>query len=368
MHLGGMGRQLAYEAAGLGGEAGLVRGTAAPVARRAPGARFGVEPVSANRLGVISNPFSKRNRDDRRQSRNSRHSDWTSRDILYAEPDTSEALLETLQEFARREVDLLAVDGGDGTVREVLTALPRAHDEFRPALAVLPSGNANMIAADVGVGDRGLRAVERLAEDARAGRLGGRVRRRFPMEVHRPGHHAGPIRGMFFGAAAFTDATALARSTHRFGANHGLDVVVTLAATLAEALSGPGRQRWLAGRQMSLGLDAAAPRKGGRALFLATTLHQLILGMWPFWGDNSKAIRYLDVAEHPNRIGAAILPMLRGQPADWMLDEGYHSGSAGEMRLTLSDPFIVDGERFDPPACGGELIVRPGAPIDFIGR
>jgi len=360
-----MSRQLAYEAATLSGEAGLVRGAAASIARQRPVARHGVDLVSASRLAVIRNPLSKRNRGDRRQSR---QSDWANRDILYAEPETPEALLEALQEFARREVDLLAVDGGDGTVREVLTALPRAHHGFRPALAVLPSGNANMIAADVGVGARGLRAVERLAEDARAGRLGGRVRRRFPLEVHWPGHNAGPIRGMFFGAAAFTDATALARSTHRFGANHGLDVVVTLAAALTEALSEQGRQRWLAGRQMSLGLDGAAPREGGRALFLATTLHQLILGMWPFWGDGSKTIRYLDIAEHPNRIGAAILPMLRGKPADWMLDEGYRSGSTGEMRLTLSGPFIVDGERFDPPACGGELIVRPGAPIDFIGR
>lgn len=365
MRTGGMGRQLAYEAATLSGEAGLVRGGASPVVHRRPSARPVVEPVSASRVGVIRNPFSKRNRDDRRHSRKS---DWTNRDILYAEPDTPEALLAALQEFARREVDLLAVDGGDGTVREVLTALPRAHDDFRPVLAVLPSGNANMIAADVGVGARGPHAVERLAQDAREGRLAGRVRRRFPLEVHRPGHNDGPIRGMFFGAAAFTDATVLARSTHRFGANHGLDVMVTLAAALTEALSEQGRQRWLAGRPMSLGLDDAAPSEGGRALFLATTLHQLILGMWPFWGDESKTIRYLDIAEHPNRIGAAILPMLCGRPADWMPDEGYRSGSAGEMRLTLSDSFIVDGERFEPPACGGELIVRSGAPIDFIGR
>ena len=360
-----MGSRLAYEAAGWAREAGLARGGEASALRRRAASPVGGDTVRGSRLGGIRNPFSKRNRDDRRRGR---QGDWASRDILCAEPETPEALLAALREFARREVDLLAVDGGDGTVREVLTALPLAPDDFRPALAVLPSGNANMIAADVGVGDRGLRAVERLAEDARAGRLGGRVRRRFPLEVYWPGHNVGPIRGMFFGAAAFTDATALARRTHRFGANHGLDVMVTLAAALTEALSEQGRQRWLAGRQMSLGLDDAAPLEGGRALFLATTLHQLILGIWPFWGEGAKAIRYLDIAEHPNRIGAAILPMLRGRPADWMLEEGYRSGSAGEMRLTLSDPFIVDGERFEPPACGGELVVRPGAPINFIGR
>ncbi len=106
----------------------------------------------------------------------------------------------------------------------------------------------------------------------------------------------------------------------------------------------------------------------GRALFLATSLHKLILGLWPFWGNEPGSIRYLDIAEHPRRLAAAVAPLLRGKPTPWMLEEGYRSGAADEMRLVLTDPFIVDGERFDPPVGGGELIVRPGAPIDFVGR
>ena len=318
-----------------------------------------------NRLALIRNPRSTRNRDLRGQRR---RSGWALRDILFAEPETPEALADTLREFANREVDLLAVDGGDGTVREVLTALPRAFQDRHPALAILPSGNANLIAADVGVGARGDGAVERLAADARAGRLRHRVRRRSPLQVRWSDSDRQPIQGMFFGAAAFTDATALARETHRYGAHHGLDVVVTLAAALTDVIKQEGRDRWLSGRPIGLGLDGASMQHEGRSLFLATTLHKLILGLWPFWGSATGPIRYLDIGEHPPRPGAAVLPLLRGQPTPWMLDEGYRSGAAQEMRLSLTDPFIVDGECFDPPEAGGELIVRAGAPIDFVGR
>ncbi len=115
-------------------------------------------------------------------------------------------------------------------------------------------------------------------------------------------------------------------------------------------------------------MDGRPPQVQGRSLFLATTLHQLILGIWPFWGEGSGPVRYLDIPENPDRLHAAALPLLRGEPTPWMLDAGYRSGMADELRLRLEDPFIVDGERFDPPAAGGELILRPGTALDFIGR
>ena len=60
-----------------------------------------------------------------------------------------------LRDFAGRDVNLLAIVGGDGTVQATLTGLfvSRPFDTL-PTLAVLPAGRTNMIAADAGIRSR----------------------------------------------------------------------------------------------------------------------------------------------------------------------------------------------------------------------
>ena len=41
--------------------------------------------------------------------------------VLVAAPSTQEALAETLTDFAKAGIELLVIDGGDGTIRDVLT-------------------------------------------------------------------------------------------------------------------------------------------------------------------------------------------------------------------------------------------------------
>src|SRR3546814_6394575 len=61
------------------------------------------------------------------------------------------ALNETLERFAAEGVDLLVVDGGDGTVRDVISAAPAAFGDRMPRMAILPSGKTNALALDLGV-------------------------------------------------------------------------------------------------------------------------------------------------------------------------------------------------------------------------
>ena len=52
--------------------------------------------------------------------------------------------------LARDGLDLLVIDGGDGTVRDVISLLPHTFGEAPPLLAVLPSGKTNVLAIDLG--------------------------------------------------------------------------------------------------------------------------------------------------------------------------------------------------------------------------
>jgi diacylglycerol kinase (ATP) len=71
--------------------------------------------------------------------------------VLWAEPTSLAALDADLARFAAAKIEALIIDGGDGTVRNVLSALPRAFAE-PPLLAVLAGGKTNVLALDLAAG------------------------------------------------------------------------------------------------------------------------------------------------------------------------------------------------------------------------
>jgi diacylglycerol kinase (ATP) len=78
-------------------------------------------------------------------------------------PSDLGALASTAERFRDRGVEVLCVNGGDGTIHQVLTAMARAYgDAPLPAFAVLRGGTMNIIADSVGV---------RLGAEATLGRI-----------------------------------------------------------------------------------------------------------------------------------------------------------------------------------------------------
>ena len=99
------------------------------------------------KIGLISNPRSQRNR---------RGLDAIgaviadSADVIHVATDTCRELDQVLAEFARRDVGVVLINGGDGTVQTVLTCLFEAPSfERLPYVAILPRGMANTTAAVV---------------------------------------------------------------------------------------------------------------------------------------------------------------------------------------------------------------------------
>src|SRR5690606_22102676 len=97
--------------------------------------------------------------------------------ILTETPKSREALRDSLLDFATRGIDYLVVDGGDGTVRDVLTCGADIFGETWPALIVLPKGKTNALAVDLGLPNHWS-----LAEAMVAARSGDVVHRR-PMKI-----------------------------------------------------------------------------------------------------------------------------------------------------------------------------------------
>jgi hypothetical protein len=297
----------------------------------------------SRRVGLVGNPLSRAGREHRARF------GAAAAGLPRAEPATRAELLGALRDFAARGVDLLAVQGGDGTLREVLTVLPGAYgDAPAPEIAVLAAGKTNLAARVLGSAGMGEAALRRLLDAAGRGTL--RCRSVPVLEVARPGSDGGtpPLRGLLFGAAAFTEGKLLADARlHRRGVHDGAAVALAVAGVALRA--GLDRGHALrAGVPMAVAPDDHPKREGRRFLLLATTLDRLMLGLRPFWGEGRGAVRWLDVLAPPRRLAAALWAGGRGRPRPWMPSAGYLSGRAERLRVALGGPFVLDGEVFEP--------------------
>jgi hypothetical protein len=316
---------------------GVTLGTAAPPKNAVP----------SWRIGLVINPRSHANKadPDRMESVLARHPE-----IRSASPANAAELHAALREFAFAQVDLVVISGGDGTVRDVLSALAASDFASPPDLAILSAGNTNLAGRVLGSPGHGSHAFERLIDAITNGRT---RKKTCPVlkvswlgEPVRP-----PVHGFLFGAAAFTEAKRIAADTvQRRGIHEGLAVAVTLIATLVKALVGrtgpPSGGTLTEGARMEVSIDDAPASDTRRFLVLATTLDRLMLGLWPFWGRGRGGIRWLDIDAPAPWLGAAVCAVLLRRPGGWMTRRGYRSGRADTLRIRMDQPFILDGEAF----------------------
>ncbi|OQM74442.1 diacylglycerol kinase family protein [Manganibacter manganicus] len=310
-------------------------------------------------LGIIHNPASRKN-----NGRAPVDMGALGNRVMLRRPATHAALEAALAEFAERKVDVLVIDGGDGTIRDVLSAAS-LHFEHIPPLALLASGKTNVIAADVGTWGSGERALAALVAKLAAseGMAGPRRECRVAMRVA-----MGEARhlGFVLGVGAFRRAVELSKRGVGEGAGARLRTAAALGRSLLAAIAGPQRAEWRAGEPLSVSVGAAGVcEESRRFLFLATTLERFMLGVWPFWGEGEGALRYLDVEAPPQRLSRALVPVLRSRPTHWMEEAGYRSGRASTLRLRLGDPFILDGEAFRAGP-DGMVSIEAGPTVEFL--
>jgi hypothetical protein len=306
------------------------------------------------RVGVVRNPASHANRKRPRPAPEGG-------DVLFAQAPSATVMAEVLADFARRDVGLVVLEGGDGSLRDMITALPAAFGEAQPLLGVVPAGKTNLLARDLGLASLDTLPLDRLLAAAREPVAPERLKVRRALEVKWTAGDRPAAHGFFFGAAAFRRATDMAQTVHSLGAFQRPAIAMTLAGVLAKVLTGGPEDPWRAGEAMRLQIDGRPQPEGRRFLFLASTLKRFPLRFRPF-GATDGGLRYLDVDAPPPRLPAAIPAMMRDEPPAWLEAAGYRQGGGERFDLFLDQAFILDGEHFP----GGELSIQAGPPLRFV--
>ena len=255
--------------------------------------------------------------------------------------------------------DTIVIDGGDGTVREVLSRVPRIWGDDLPRIAILPHGNTNLIAREVG-GVVSARLPEFLTRIESGQAL--RECRRALLCVERAGQD--PKLGFILGWGVYAEGTRIA---HEEMAARGTgQVALAVLRMLRRGLIGAERARLRRGIAATIAIDGIPADTAPRLLGLATTLQDpLAAGFNPFWGEGSGRLRWLDVHAPGHRLALAAPLVAFGRPMAWMTRSGYSSGRAERISLELDTHFVMDGELFAPPP-DGRLTLSAGAEMVFL--
>lgn len=247
-------------------------------------------------------------------------------------------------------VETIIVNGGDGTVSDVMTAVAETYPpDHLPDLAIIPSGNTNLIAQDLGLSSRDVDLIKKLVADKTTLR---RVTRR-PLQISWP-DNAHPARlGMLHGLAGYARAISIAHSPHVSNyAPHDLALCVTVVCAFGSLLGKRQRDAWLQGEPISLSTPSKMLYEGNSFFFLATALEKLSMGIWPFWdcdGGHKKGVRFFNVQHHPRHLMRASWQLLRGAAPSWLRNGAdYASGREEVLHLACASDFVLDGEIYSP--------------------
>lgn len=312
-------------------------------------------------VGLIRNPRSHRNKGNPPEMDGAAN-------VLTEAPRSHAALREVLAGFAARGIAYLAIDGGDGTVRDVLTCGADIWGDDWPELIVLPKGKTNALTVDLGLPNRWT-----LAEALAAAPQGRRVERR-PLVISRadgaPIGEDGRLIGYFFGAGVFTLTIDKGQEAHRMGAFNSFAVGLTIALSLGQILFGRKGNRWRQPVPMDL-RDAATgatlpqdPRStpGQRFFMIATTFERYPLGVKPF-GDAVPPGIKVGLIDRPLRRVIGSLPaVLFGFFPRVISGNGGHRLGVDALDMDLGGAFILDGEAYP----GGAYRMAQGPLLRFV--
>ncbi|RZF64666.1 diacylglycerol kinase [Sphingomonas populi] len=302
----------------------------------------------ATKVGIIFNRHAHRNIGQAQSLPDTTQAvDWTF-------PHTEQDLRKALARFADRGIDVLVVDGGDGTIRDVLSIAP-AYFRRLPKLAIIPSGKTNALALDLGI------PIDWSLHDALGAIAAGRTKQRSPIEVRHAAASAPHLRGFLFGAGAFVEATAIAQGVHGMGGFRGVAVGLSLAAAIAQTVFGKSNNRWRRGLKVGVALDDGMRIERNFYIILGSTLKRLPLGLRPF-GRERAGLKVLGVDAPPRHVLATLPALLAGSESAWLERFGYHRCATDSVRLTFDADFVLDGETYP----GGDLILARGGPLDFV--
>jgi diacylglycerol kinase (ATP) len=305
-------------------------------------------------IGLITNPKSRVNK---RDPASMRRLGYLLGSRGAAEATVSlDQLYRVAEEFKKESIDILGINGGDGTIHHTLTAFIKVYgDTPMPQVAILRGGTMNTIANSLGIrGDTGRLLFE----------LVDRYHNNDPLEVfEQPLLAVGDAYGFIFGTGIihnFLDAY------YRTGKPSPSMAARILFRAIGSALVGGRFAKELTRRFRSrVTADGDTWARDDFASVAASTVEQIGLGFKPFYRAREKAGYFPLLGIHaasPIAFIAELPRIFRGKPIrrDKVIDVVAHDvlfENDGDVQ------YIIDGDTYSSP---NQLKVSTGPTLKFL--
>ncbi|MDJ0787423.1 MAG: diacylglycerol kinase family protein [Myxococcota bacterium] len=286
-------------------------------------------------------------------------------EVLRRETSTTQAVPDAVAEFAEEGVEVLVLNGGDGTLQTALTEILNAPEpSWQPMLVPTRCGRTNMVALDLGTQRNPVRSIRSVLEAARTGRIHERVIERSAIGLDTGSEER--RWGMFLGAGTLPRAIEMTHKAFPEGRAQGVFGGGVMAATLVARAMGGDTKGILTPDKMQIALDRQPLAPEEFVLVMATTLDRLILRLRPFWGSGQGPIRMSALSAGVEGLGRALPGVLRGKPPVWATtDRGFTSQRVHEAAIRLDCAVSFDGEMY--PAEPGRMVrMQSSPPLRFV--
>lgn len=270
-------------------------------------------------------------------------------DIPHVETENYQHVREALASLTHQGVDVLAVNGGDGTLQHTLTELLRDETQsVLPMIAPLCGGRTNMNALVIGSQRNTVAALAQLLATAKNGDMAERLTEQPVLRVDL-GPASAVQYGMCLGVGVLHRAIDLKHQILPQQRFQGLPGAALFVGTMLARVVFGSDTGLLTPDRIAVTLDHHRQERKNYLLLLLSSLHRLLFRLQPFWGQEEAPIRFTSILPDVRRTPGVVLRILRGQqPVEDAERFGYVSHNVHHVELQLDCGLILDGELFAP--------------------
>lgn len=231
----------------------------------------------------------------------------------------------------------IVIEGGDGTVQGVLTEFLR-HEKAQnlPIFTLVPGGNTNQIARNVGLSAATAQMVAKSLSDnqtiihAPLIKIKDKAKRKYY--------------GFLFSSGALPQVTDYTKDKlHDRGIGGSMAVIggILKGATGASGIMTP--------TEIKLNINAGGLHKlrGPHLGTIVTTLPGLMLKLDPFWGEGERPLRVTYVAGEYQKLVRHMASLWLGNKSKKRDKDGLYSWTADSLKYRYKGPCVLDGELLD---------------------
>ena len=273
--------------------------------------------------------------------------------ILRAVADKTDTPLRLLDGPVKptESADRVYIEGGDGTVREVVSAWLRSGLNL-PQFAILRGGTTDQIAGLVGLKRRSVKAV---AESLRLP-LKPKPTRLLKIEADGEPHF-----GFLLSTGAIPQVT---KTLEKYRGPEGLSGARLVTRAIVDATKPSSEILEPSAAKVSLDLPGEhVVIEEAHLGTICTTLPGLYLGLDPFWGKEDGAIRMTYARGDAQGLVPTILGQWIGrQKPDVLRRRGFQSYNVNHLSIETAGPIALDGD----PLTADRLVVSASQPVTFV--